>query len=137
MYLNNEEKYISFSKSILVNTYTNKKGEIVNVMEEIRFLDTLAFMPSSLQKLAENLASGNNDIQNLRKTFKNVSNHFINDNPFKLMITKGIYPYDYVTSYNVLKETMLPCIDKFNSKLNNSSCSVEDYQKAINVWNEF
>ena len=54
---NNEEKYISFSKSILVNTYTNKKGEIVNVMEEIRFLDTLAFMPSSLEKLAEILAS--------------------------------------------------------------------------------
>ena len=49
------------------------------------------------------------------------------------MITKGIYPYDYVTNYNVLNETMLPCIDKFDLKLNNSSCSVEDYQKAVNV----
>ena len=55
---NNEERYISFSKSIKVDEYqVEKKEEIENkdIMYEIRFLDSLAFMPSSLCNLGENL----------------------------------------------------------------------------------
>ena len=37
---NNEEKYISFSKDIVVGEYVNKKGEKVEVKHEIRFLDS-------------------------------------------------------------------------------------------------
>lgn len=53
---NNEEKFISFSKSIKVGEYYNKKtDQMINIMYEIRFLDTLAFMVTSLDKLTKNL----------------------------------------------------------------------------------
>ena len=48
---NNEEKYISFSKDIVVDEYTNKKGEKIKIMHEIRFIDSLKFMASSLEGL--------------------------------------------------------------------------------------
>lgn len=46
---NNEEKYISFSKSIKVDQYVDKKGIDKDVRFEMRFLDTLAFMGTSCQ----------------------------------------------------------------------------------------
>ena len=52
---NNEEKYISFSKDIVVGEYKNKKGEKVEVKHEIRFLDSFKFMASSLESLVGNL----------------------------------------------------------------------------------
>ena len=52
---NNEEKYISFSKEIVVGEYKNKKGEKVEVKHEIRFLDSFKFMASSLESLVGNL----------------------------------------------------------------------------------
>ena len=51
---NNEEKYISFSKEIVVGEYENKKGEKVEVKHEIRFLDSFKFM-ASLESLVGNL----------------------------------------------------------------------------------
>ena len=52
---NNEEKYISFSKEIIVDSY-EKDGKKVEVKHEIRFLDSFKFMASSLDGLASNLA---------------------------------------------------------------------------------
>ena len=52
---NNEEKYISFSKEIVVDDY-EKDGKKVEVKHEIRFLDSFKFMASSLNGLAGNLA---------------------------------------------------------------------------------
>ena len=52
------------------------------------------------------------------------------------MTRKGVYPYDYVSSIDKLKETKLPSKDEFYSKLNDEEIS-EDYQHTINVWNTF
>ena len=59
---NNEEKYISFSKNIKVDEYEDKTGKMKNVMYEIRFLDTFAFMASSIENLSNNLRSSSVDI---------------------------------------------------------------------------
>ena len=62
---NNEERYISFSKKIKVDEYYHFKNKKMEpVLFEIRFLDTIAFMNSSIQSLVENLAKGNNTIEN-------------------------------------------------------------------------
>ena len=45
---NNEEKYISFSKTIVTGQYTNKKGEVKDKTFKIVFKDSLKFMSSSL-----------------------------------------------------------------------------------------
>ena len=129
---NNEERYISFSKKILVYEEDNFKQYF-----EIRFLDSIGFMNSSLCSLVDNLKSGCDDIKELRKRFKYTSQELKNDNEFKLMISKGIYPYDYVNDYSKLNVEYLPSIENFYSKLNDEHCSNEDYERAINVWNTF
>ena len=40
----NEENYISFTKQIIVDKFVNKKGKVVNVKHELRFIDSLRFM---------------------------------------------------------------------------------------------
>jgi hypothetical protein len=73
----------------------------------------------------------------LRKVFKNTSKHFENDEEFKLMTQKGVYPYDYITSYNVLHEKELPSIESFYSKLTNTNCSEDAYKQAQHVFKTF
>jgi hypothetical protein len=75
----NEEKYISFSKIIKVDEYTSKKGIDGIIKFEIRFIDTLAFMASSLDSLTENLKKDCKTTQELRCAFKNLSEKFVND----------------------------------------------------------
>jgi hypothetical protein len=53
------------------------------------------------------------------------------------MISKGIYPYDYIDTYDKLYETKLPSIDKFYSKFSNTHCDKKDYEIAVKVWNLF
>ena len=49
----------------------------------------------------------------------------------------GVYPYDYVSSFEKLFKTQLPPKEEFYSKLNDEEISDDDYQHAINVWNTF
>ena len=52
---NNEEKYISFTKTITVGSYINKEGKTVNKNHNIRFIDSFKFMSDSLDNLVNNL----------------------------------------------------------------------------------
>ena len=52
---NNEENYIFFTKQINVYKFFNKEGKQVNVKRDLRFIDNLRFMASSLHKLSSNL----------------------------------------------------------------------------------
>ena len=137
---NTEEKYISFSKEIQVDEY-EKKNEIKPVKFEIRFLDSLAFMASSLSNLAENLnpfkGKEREHINELRQIFKYVASHFDDDEQFLMMIKKGVYPYDYIDSYEKLFESQLPTQENFYSKLSNEKCNDEDYLTAKLVWRRF
>ncbi|KAK9751738.1 Recombination endonuclease VII [Popillia japonica] len=52
----NKEKYISLSKSLIVDKYVDKSGVEKSVYLKLRFLDSFRFMASSIDKLAKNLA---------------------------------------------------------------------------------
>ena len=52
---NNEEIYIYFSQQVIVDKFVNKDGKVVNLRRELRFIDSLRFMASSLDKLSSNL----------------------------------------------------------------------------------
>ena len=126
-----EEKYISFSKYITVDQYYSKNmGKLLPKKFEIRFIDSFKFLQLSLSKLVENLVKNKNpsDFKNLNRVIKTNSS---------LLTRKGVYPYDYVTSINKLKETKLPSKEDFYSKLYDEEISDEDYQHAIKVWNTF
>ena len=53
------------------------------------------------------------------------------------MTQKGVYPYDYINSFEVLHEETLPSINRFYNKLNNEYCNEKDYKRALKVWNTF
>ena len=122
-----EEKYISFSKFIAVDQYhSNKYEKVLFKNFEIRFIDSFKFLQTSLTNLVSNLQPA--DFSNLQNNIKNNSS---------LLTRKGVYPYDYVTSIDKLKETKLPPKEAFYSLLYNEEISDEDYQHAHNVWNTF
>ena len=83
---NNEENYISFTKQVIVGKFVNEEGKEVNVKRELRFIDSLRFIASSLAKLSSNLKI--DQFVNLKKYYRG--------NQLSLLLRKGVYPYDCV-----------------------------------------
>ena len=124
---NNEEKYISFSKTIKVGDYPNKKGEIKDKTFKIRFIDSLKFMASSLGALVNNLP---------KDAFNNLDRYYTPEQA-ELIKQKGFYPYEYMDTEEKLNDTKLPPREAFYSKLSGKDISKKDYKHACNVWNTF
>ena len=101
-------------------------GKLLLKTFEIRFIDSFKFLQASLADLVSNLQP--TDFKNLNRVIKLNSS---------LLTRKGVYPNDYVTSINKLKEIKLPSKENFYSKLYDEEISDEDYQHAINVWKTF
>ena len=126
------------------NTYKNKKGKeqqmninaIPNNMEKymafmlgnhLTFLDSFQFMSSSLENLVNNLPD---------EAFKYTSKAFKNEK-FKLMKKKGVYPYDYMDSFNKFNDKKLPSKEEFYSELNDKHITNKEYDHAQTVWETF
>ena len=122
----------------------NKKGEdvqmninaIPNNMEKymafmlgnhLTFIDSFQFMSSSLNKLVSNLPT--EAFKYTCKTFK--------QEKLELMKQKGVYPYDYMDSFDKFNKTELPTKEEFFSILSNEHITDEDYKHAQNVWKTF
>ena len=119
-----EEDYISFSKTIVVDTFV-EEGREIKVWRDIRFLDSFRFMSSSLAELASNLTR-----------YTNLSRYFDSES-LDLVKRKGVYPYDYMDCFERLSETSLPPKDDFYSRLNDEDISTSEYEHAQRVWKEF
>ena len=124
---NNEEKYISFSKTIKAGQYTNKKGEVKDKTFKIVFKDSLKFMSSSLGALVNNLP---------KDGFKNITKYYTPEE-VELIKQKGFYPYEYMDTEEKFKNTKLPPREAFYSKLSGKGISEKDYKHAWNVWHTF
>ena len=121
---NNQENYISFSKTIITGEYTNKKGETRNKYFKIIFKDSLKFMASSLEALVNNLPED---------AFKNLNKYFTPEQ-VKLLKQKGFFPYDYMDDIEKLKDTKPPPQKAFYSKLTGKGINNYNYQHVLNVW---
>ena len=107
---NNMEKYMAF---MLGNHLT--------------FIDTFQFMSSSLDKLVSNLPK--DDLMYTSKVFKGKR--------LNLMSQKGVYPYDFMDSFEKFNQTELPNKDQFYSILNDQHITDDEYDNANKVWNTF
>ena len=121
---NNEEKYISFSKTIKTGEYINKRGEIKDKKFKIVFKDSLKFMASSLDALVNNLSE--DDFKNLEKYFS--------PEEIKLLKQKGFYPYEYMDDMKKLKDTKPPPQQAFYSKLSGKGINNYNYNHVLKVW---
>ena len=100
-------------------------GNSRNKQVHLRFIDSLQFMSDSLESLVENI----NNFYHLESAIRNEN--------INLLKKKGIYPYDYMNSWDKFNETKLPSESLFFSKLNNEHISDKDYEHAINILNRF
>ena len=117
---NNEEKYISFTKTITVGSYINKEGKTVNKTHNIRFIDSYKFMNKGLDDLVKNLPE---------EAFNNIKKYYTGDE-LNLIKRKGVYPYEYMDSIERFKENKLLSKKSFYSSLNDKNISDEDYTHA-------
>ena len=107
---NNMEKYMAF---ILGNHLT--------------FIDSFQFLSSSLDKLVSNLPK--DDLIYTSKAFKGKR--------LNLMSQKGVYPYDFMDSFEKFNQMELPNKDQFYSILNDQHITDDEYDHANKVCNTF
>jgi len=120
---------------------------------KLRFLDSAGFLASSLEKLTQNLLEGGKG----KSKFVHTLGHSALQPPspdqcklptaektaeesaekLELLLRKGVYPYDYMSSWERFEEAELPPIECFYSQLNEDGISVEDYEHAQEVWSVF
>ena len=122
---NNEENYISFSKTIKTGEYKDKKGETKDKHFKIIFKDSLKFLNSALENLVNNLPDG---------TLNNLNKYFTSKQQIKLLKQKGFFPYDYMDSIEKLKDTKPPPQKVFYSKLTGKGINNYNYNHVLNVW---
>ena len=104
----NTEKYISFS------------------LGGLRFIDSINFMQSSLDKLVKSTDS-----------FSILEKLMPEENKRKLLQKKGIYPYEYMDAFEKFDENKLPEKEKFHSSLSGEGITDEEYAHAQEVWETF
>ncbi len=125
-----DERCISFSKNMPVDTYITKDGKEKTICLEIRFLDSLKFKLGSLDELSKML--GDDKLKTLTSQMSGIS-----EEKLSLLKWKGVFPYEFMTDFSKLSYPCLPTREEFYSKLNDSHCSDEDYEHAQKVWEAF
>ena len=94
----NTEKYISFS------------------LGNLRFIDSVNFLLSSLDKLVK----GSDEFPIMQRIVPE-------ENRRRLLLKKGIYPCEYMNSFERFGETQLPDKEKFYSSLSGKGITDEEY----------
>ncbi len=137
-----DEKYISFSKNIPMETIVSDDGKKKTVCLEMRFLDSFKFTLKSLDALVKTL--GKDDFRTLtsqmipqipKETVSGRKHDRLES--LKLLKQKGVFPYEYMTDFSKLGVTSLPPKEAFYSQLNESGISDKDYDHAKKVWSTF
>ena len=110
---------------------TNMEKYLAFEIEGLRFVDSLQFLNCGFDTLVKNLTKdGNSKFEHMRRLYPN-------DEQFKLLLRKGVYPYEYMDCAERMKETTLPAQDQFFSHLTDEHISSQDYSHAQEVWAKF
>ena len=106
----------------------------------LHFNDSYSFMGSSLDELVESqFPKGCNRVEIIKTKFKITYRNLkqYTDEQLYILVRKGLYPYDYMDSFEKFNETSLPPKEKFYSKLNKRHITDEEYELACQVWKTF
>ena len=114
---------------------------IPNTMEQyvsfnigpFQFLDSLQFMAASLETLVNNLKAGTSGAEK----FPILRQCYPDERDQQLLLRKGVFPYEYLTSADVFEEQQLPPRAAFYSRLRGEEISKADYHHAQAVWYHF
>ncbi|XP_075225352.1 uncharacterized protein LOC142333778 [Lycorma delicatula] len=124
-----------YKDDVKINCIANTSERLQSLsVGSLRFLDSLQFLSSSLEKLVENLVK---DCQDKDTVFKRLTNCYPLPEKRDCLIRKGVYPYEYMTHINKFFETQLPPQTAFYSTLRRENITDDDYVHAQNVWESF
>ena len=104
-----------------------EKFTAFTINRNLVFIDSMQFMNCSLDALVKNLSDSD---------FKYLSEEFSNG-LLKLLKQKGVYPYEYMNSFERFSEDKLSDQCNFFCSLKDECISEKDYLHAIDVWNVF
>ena len=98
------------SMSTLLSNHIDNLSEIYKKEPENKFIDNMRSMLSSLTSLIDNVSDINKKISLIKfsEKFPNTYKFFNKDvNKFKLLLRKGVYPYEFMDSWEKLKPNYL------------------------------
>ena len=116
----------SINISVIASNFEKYMG--FRLGKHLTFIDSFSFMSQSLDRLSSNLSDD---------AFIYSKEAFPNDDQFRLIKKKGVYPYDYMDSFRRFSEKSLPRREDFYSILNDTNISESDYEHAKEVWSVF
>ena len=116
-----------------------QKFKTLTFNKKIQFVDSLAFLSDSLANLVENLNISKSDFPIFEQYVGGSKGGGLMGVQMKeMLLRKGVYPYSFATSIQVLKEQVtLPERKAFYNELTEEECSEEDYAHAKKVWDVF
>jgi hypothetical protein len=115
------------SRNVTVIPSNSEHYISISIDNKFKFIDSYQFLPSSLAKLVDELPESG----------FNLSKQIFSDNMIRLVTRKGIFPYDYVSSFEKLETTFLPSKDNFYNRLTEEHITDEEYERAKEVWDAF
>ena len=128
MIAENKEKYISFNVNVVVGSYLDGSGEVKEKKIQVRFMDSMRLMASSLDSLMNNLVGDGRKLTGFED---------YTDEQYELLIRKGVYQYEYMSSWDKFNETVPPPKEVFYSELDMSDISDKDHEHVQRVWEGF
>ena len=110
--------------------------------------DTFGFLTASLDKLVSMSKYDNTDEEDKSKwllredwkdnfRFSSKNDLIKSEKCLDLLTDKGVYPYDYMNSFDKFDDEHLPSKDDFYSQLSEEGISVNDYERAKIIWKHF
>ena len=144
--IQNAEK-LSNKKKIDVIAQNSEK--FINIgFDSLSVKDSFSFITASLDKLVSMTKYDNTDEkerskwvlrENWQSNFRYSSKNDIikTEKCLDLLTEKGVYPYDYMNSFDKFNDEQLPSKEQFYSRLTEEGITNDDYTKARQIWKHF
>ena len=116
-------------RPLTINAMPNNMEKYMAFMlgNHLMFINSFQFMSSSLDKLVNNIPK--DDLIYTSQVFKGKQ--------LDLMSKTGVYPYDFMDSFEKFDQTELPAKEHFYSILNDQDITNDEYDHAEKVWKAF
>ena len=111
-----------------VSCIPNNTEKYIFSLGQLRFIDSAQFLLASLDKLVA---------ANPPEAFQITAQHEPNRERRELLMRKGVYPYEYMDTWNRFTEPKLPSKEAFYSELSDAHISYKDYAHTQQVWATF
>ena len=144
--IQNAEK-LSNKKKIDVTAQNSEK--FINIgFDSLSVKDSFSFITASLDKLVSMTKYDNTDEKdrskwvlrdNWQSNFRYSSTNDIikTEKCLGLLTEKGVYPYDYMNSFDKFNDQHLPSKEQFYSTLTEEDITNDDYTKAKQIWKHY